>query len=216
MTNKALNISELNKLYEEWINQQSWKFLLEKGLRKFIGEHHIDFEKERTIHINGTPERYIKALEEYVSGYKEDPIEVLKKSFEETKYDQMIWVNDISFISHCVHHIAPFAGKMHFGYIPKGKIVGLSKIPRAFDILARRLQIQEQLSDQMADIFNEFVEPQGCGVVIEATHFCMCARGIKKSGSYTRTVSLRGTFKSSEKTKQEFLDGARRLVGSLL
>jgi GTP cyclohydrolase I len=167
-------------------------------------------------HVSETPKRFVEALEEYISGYKQNPTLVLTKSFEESKYDQMIWVNDISFISHCIHHLAPFAGKMHFGYIPNGKIVGLSKIPRAFDILARRLQIQEQLSDQMVDLFNNIVKPQGCGIVIEATHFCMCARGIKKSGSYTRTVSLRGTFKSSEKTKQEFLDGAKRLVGSLL
>lgn len=201
---------------EDWgkykpVEECTWETLVYEGIRKLLAEVSDD-----KIHTEKTPTRFYEALRDYTSGYKEDPKAVLVNAFEETKYDQMIWVNDIAFISHCIHHIAPFAGKMHFGYIPNGKIVGLSKIPRAFDILARRLQIQEKLSDQMVDLFNEVVEPQGCGVVIEATHFCMCARGIKKTGSYTRTVSLRGTFKSSEKTKQEFLDGAKRLVGSLL
>jgi len=205
---------DLKKIGETKFNlteNSRWADIVGAGIWKFLIRY-----SEYNDHTKETPERFIKAIMEYVSGYDEDPKEVLVKAFEEDKYDQMLWVNDVAFISHCKHHLAPFAGKMHFGYIPNGKIVGLSKIPRAFDILARRLQIQEQLSDQMVDLFNEIVQPQGCGIVMEAVHFCMCARGIKKSGSYTRTVSLRGTFKSSEKTKQEFLDGAKRLVGSLL
>jgi GTP cyclohydrolase IA len=199
----------MGELFEHY----NWETLISLGITKMCKDLGLKDE-----HIIKTPERFVEALHEYTSGYKADPGPkgVLETSFEETSYDEMIFINDISFISHCAHHIAPFAGKIHFGYIPNGKIVGLSKIPRMIEILSRRLQIQERLSDQIVETFNEVVKPQGCGVVIEATHFCICARGRKKTGSYTRTDSLRGTFKSSEKTKQEFLDGAKRLVGSLL
>ena len=190
-----------------------WPTLIELGITKMLAELHV-----KDDHIVRTPERFIEALYEYTSGYKVDPgpKTILETSFEESKYDQMIFVNDISFISHCIHHLAPFAGKIHFGYIPNGKIVGLSKIPRITEIFSHRFQIQEKLSDQIVDLFDEVIKPLGCGVVIEATHFCICARGVRKPGSYTRTVSLRGNFKDSEKTKQEFLDGAKRLEGSLL
>ena len=198
---------------EEYTN--TWGFQIYSGISGLLDElaeaGHIQLE-----HFDKTPNRFREALKEYTSGYSQNPREVLKKSFTEDKYNQMVFVNDIEFISHCIHHIAPFAGKAYFGYIPNGKVVGLSKIPRAFDILARRLQIQEQLSDQMVDIFNEEVKPAGCGIIILATHFCMCARGVRKMGTYTRTTSLRGNFLTNEKTKQEFLEGAKPLANSLL
>lgn len=197
----------------ELFAQYSWEVLIEYGIKKMCEELNLNDN-----HTERTPYRFINALNEYISGYKSDPgpRKILETSFEESKYNQMIFVNDISFISHCAHHIAPFAGKIHFGYIPAGKIVGLSKIPRVTEILSHRLQIQEKLSDQIVDLFNDVVQPQGCGVVIEAVHFCMCARGVKKTGSYTRTVSLRGSFLSSEKTKYEFIDGAKSKENSLL
>lgn len=201
------------KLGTHLLESFSWETLISLGITKLCKELEL-----KDDHVVNTPNRFVEALHEYINGYKADPGPkgVLSASFEESKYNQMIWVNDIAFISHCAHHIAPFAGKIHFGYIPNGKIVGLSKIPRMTEILSHRLQIQEKLSDQIVDIFNEVVNPQGCGVVIEAIHFCMCARGVKKSGSYTRTVSLRGTFLDSERTKYEFLDGAKSKENSLL
>lgn len=190
-----------------------WQRLIIEGIRKMLQELEV-----KSDHIEDTPVRYVKALQEYISGYKADPgpKTILSASFEETNYNQMIFVNDISFISHCIHHIAPFVGKVHFGYIPNKRIVGLSKIPRIIEILSHRLQIQERLSDNIVDTFDQIVTPQGCGVVIEAAHFCICARGVKKTGSYTRTVSLRGSFLKEEKTKYEFIDGAKSKENSLL
>jgi GTP cyclohydrolase I len=195
------------------LNGFSWETVLAKGIQMMCEELGLNDD-----HVSKTPDRFVAALHEYTNGYKAEPGPkgVLFASFEESKYNQMIWENDIAFISHCMHHIAPFAGKVHFGYIPNGKIVGISKIPRLVEILSHRLQIQEKLSDQIVDTFNEVVRPQGCGVVIEAVHFCVCARGVKKTGAYTRTVSLRGTFLESEKTKYEFLDGAKSKENSLL
>jgi GTP cyclohydrolase I len=182
------------------------------GLRKML--HELGLNADHTLK---TPERYIEAMHEFISGYKADPgpKTILETSFEETIYDQMIFVNDISFYSLCQHHLVPFAGKAHFGYIPNGKLVGLSKIPRIVDIFSKRLQIQEKLTHQIVDIFDEVIKPKGCGIVIEAVHMCVCARGVKKYGSWTRTAAMRGNF-YDEKTKYEFLDGAKSKENSLL
>lgn len=189
----------------------SWEFLMSHAIREMLKEKGLNGE-----HVEKTPERFIKALNDYTSGYRMPVREVLIASFEEKKYNQMIFMNDMPFISHCIHHLAPFSGKMHFAYIPNGKIVGLSKIPRVLKALSKQFQIQEKLTNDMADVFFETVNPQGCGVIVEATHFCICARGVEMSGSYTRTCSLRGNFLESEKTKAEFLLGAHRLENSLL
>lgn len=190
--------------------EMSWQTLVGNGIEKFLNNC-----SELNEHTDKTPQRFIEALEEYTEGYKTDPRELLQKSFTEEKYDQMIAINDISFISHCIHHLAPFAGKIHFAYMPNKKIVGLSKIPRFIEVLSHRFQIQEKLSDEIVDIFDEVVKPKGCGVVIEATHFCICARGVKLKGSYTRTNSIRGNFLESS-MKAEFFSQAKRLEGSLL
>jgi GTP cyclohydrolase IA len=157
-------------------------------------------------HVEKTPARYIKALEEILSGGAKDPKVVLSTLFK-SKFDQMIHVEEIEFFSMCAHHILPFMGKVHFAYIPKTCIVGLSKIPRLVDMYASRLQIQEEMAEQIVDSFQSIVDPLGCGVFIRATHFCCSARGIKKS-CFMKTTALRGCFKK-DSTKAEFLQAIR-------
>lgn len=159
-------------------------------------------------HIRDTPERVVKAFQEYFSGVKEDPAAVLKKGFEAGRYDEMVFVKNISFVSFCAHHLTPIIGKVHFAYLPNEKIVGLSKIPRMIDILARRPQVQEKLTREIVETFQSVVQPSGCGAVIEALHLCMTIRGVKKDQAVTRTTALFGAFKS-DGVKHEFLDGIR-------
>jgi GTP cyclohydrolase I len=155
-------------------------------------------------HVSRTPERVVAAFQEYFEGCFLDPADELKVGWEEKKYDQMIRTNRISFFSTCMHHWAPFFGKVHFAYVPDGRIVGLSKVPRYIDILARRPQIQEKLSEEIVSVFEDTVKPLGCGVVIEAYHLCVAARGVRCEQAYTTTTALRGCFKE-ETTKMEFL-----------
>lgn len=193
-------------------NEIAWRAHLERGLKLLLDTPSIS-ETLGGEHLEKTPQRFTSALMEYLSGHLQDPKEVLQTGFTEKTYNQMVFENDIPFISHCAHHIAPFFGKAHFAYIPRNKVVGLSKIPRMIEILSRRLQIQEKLSDEIVNTFYEVVEPLGCGVVIEAVHFCVCARGIRKVGAYTRTTSLRGTFLEEAPVKAEFLAGAKPNTG---
>jgi len=160
-------------------------------------------------HIKETPTRVTKAFEEYFAGCYQDPNEVLTKGFPSEGYDEMVYVNNIAFVSFCAHHLIPFIGKVHFGYIPKKRIVGLSKIPRLVECYARRPQVQEQMTQQIVDTFQTMIEPHGCGVVIEAFHLCMAIRGVKKEGAYTRTTAIRGCFTRPE-VKSEFLDGVNK------
>ena len=160
-------------------------------------------------HIKNTPTRFETAMFELMEGAWEDPAEVLHSGFEETEYDEMIYVNNISFVSLCSHHLLPFIGRVHFAYIPTGKIVGLSKIPRMIEILAKRPQVQERLTVQIVDTFMKEVHPKGCAAVAEAYHMCMAIRGVKKEGAYMKTTALRGVFKSQKETRAEFLDGIK-------
>lgn len=160
-------------------------------------------------HIRETPERVVKALFEMLQGHFEDPRDVLKKSFKNGRYDEILYVNDISFVSLCAHHALPFFGKCHFGYLPGEYIVGLSKIPRLIEVYSKRLQIQEQLTIEIVDTFNEALKPKGCGLVIEAYHLCMAIRGVENESAYTKSTALRGVFANGT-TKQEFLDGIRK------
>ena len=165
-------------------------------------------------HINETPERVVNAFKEYFSGVYDDPAAVLKKGFETGAYDEMVFVKNITFVSFCAHHLTPIIGKVHFAYLPRIKIVGLSKIPRMIEILARRPQVQEKLTREIVDVFNNVVEPSGCGAVVEALHLCMTIRGVKKDQAVTRTTALAGAFKRNE-VKSEFLDGVRGEKGWL-
>lgn len=153
-----------------------------------------------------TPQRVQKAFEFLCSGYKLDASEVLNSALFSTTNDEMVVVKDIEFYSLCEHHILPIIGKAHIAYIPNGKVVGLSKIPRLVDIYARRLQIQEQMTEQIADALMNTLNPKGVAVVLDARHMCMEMRGVQKVCSTTITSSLRGVFKTQKQTKDEFLN----------
>ena len=158
-----------------------------------------------------TPERAAKAMQYLTQGYELDAEEVLRSALFDEDYSEMVIVKDIELYSLCEHHILPFFGKAHIAYIPNGKIVGLSKIPRVVDIFARRLQVQERLTDQIVNTINRVLKPEGVAVVIEASHMCMMMRGVQKQNSVTTTSAFRGTFKNME-TRNEFL----KLISSKL
>lgn len=152
-----------------------------------------------------TPKRVIKSYAELFAGYATDPKDVLSTTFEEVGgYDEMIILKDIEFTSHCEHHILPFTGKAHIAYIPKDKVVGLSKLARLVDVYAKRLQIQEKMTAQIAKSLTDVLQPKGVAVVIDATHMCMTMRGVRKPGSVMHTSHLTGLFKSDPRTRQEF------------
>ena len=170
-----------------------------KNLLKYIGE---DINREGLI---DTPKRVRKAYEFMTSGYHQDPKEIIQKALFKTSNDEMVIVKDIEFYSLCEHHLLPFFGKAHIAYIPNGKVVGLSKIPRIVNLFSRRLQIQEQLTEQIAEVLMKYIEPKGVAVVMNAKHMCMEMRGVEKICSTTVTSALRGLFKKEKKTKDEFL-----------
>ncbi len=151
-----------------------------------------------------TPERVLKAYEFIYGGYKEDPQAILNSAMFASSNDEMVLIKDIEFYSTCEHHLLPIIGRAHVAYIPDGKVVGLSKIPRVVDVFARRMQIQEQLTEQIADALMQSIAPKGVAVVIQARHMCMEMRGVEKISSTTTSSALRGLFKRDEKTRMEF------------
>ncbi|GAL68651.1 GTP cyclohydrolase I type 1 [Jejuia pallidilutea] len=155
-----------------------------------------------------TPERAAKAMQFLTQGYEQDPVEILTSAMFKESYNEMVIVKDIELYSLCEHHILPFFGKVHIAYIPNGYIVGLSKLPRIVDVFARRLQVQERLTEQILDCINDTLKPQGVAVVIEASHMCMMMRGVQKQNSITTTSGFRGQFEKIE-TRNEFL----KLIG---
>jgi GTP cyclohydrolase I len=156
-----------------------------------------------------TPKRVAEALRFLTQGYGQDPRKVLNGAVFDEHVDEMVVVKDIELYSLCEHHMVPFFGKCHVGYLPRGKIVGLSKIPRLVDVFARRLQVQERLTNQIASALFDLLAPRGVGVVIEAQHLCMMMRGVEKQNSRAVTSSLLGTFRSDARTRAEFLDFVR-------
>ena len=162
--------------------------------------------------LKRTPERVVKAYEEFFAGYAEDPVALLATTFEKTAaYDQMVVLRDIRFESHCEHHIVPILGKAHVGYLPAERVVGISKLARLVEVFAKRLQIQETLTSQIADTIQDVLKPRGVGVVIEAAHQCMTTRGIRKPGVSLVTNRMLGCFRDDPTTRREFLSmiGAR-------
>jgi GTP cyclohydrolase I len=151
-----------------------------------------------------TPSRVAKALKFLTEGYDQDPKEILNQALFSTSNDEMVLVRDIEFYSMCEHHMLPIIGRAHVAYIPDGKVVGLSKIPRIVNVYARRLQIQEQMTEQIADAILETIQPKGVAVVVHARHMCMEMRGVQKINSTTVSSALRGLFKSDERTRSEF------------
>lgn len=156
--------------------------------------------------LRDTPKRVTRAFEEYFSGYAQDPYEILHRTFEETNgYDEMVVLRDIDFRSHCEHHVAPIVGRAHIGYLPDRRVIGISKLARVVDVFARRLQIQEKLTGQIADSIEAVIQPRGVGVVVEAVHHCMTARGVRKEGVRMVTSRMLGAFRTDPKTRREFL-----------
>lgn len=156
--------------------------------------------------LKRTPLRVAKAMDFLTSGYQQSLAEVVNGALFEAEGQEMVIVRNIEFYSQCEHHMLPFFGKAHVGYIPNGKIIGLSKIARIVDVFARRLQVQERLTGQVADALVEILQPQGVAVVTEASHFCMMMRGVQKQDSFTISSAMRGIFKEDARTRQEFME----------
>ena len=157
-----------------------------------------------------TPERYEKALEYITNGYHQSLDQIVNGALFECKCDEMVIIRDVEFFSSCEHHLLPFFGKIHVAYLPKDKVIGLSKVPRIVDMFARRLQLQERLTQQVAEAIQEVISPRGVGVLCEAQHFCMMMRGVEKQGSSTVTSTMLGSFRNNKSTRDEFLSLVHR------
>jgi GTP cyclohydrolase I len=179
----------------------------EELVREMLVRLGEDPEREGLVR---TPARVEKAMQFLVKGYKDDPEALLRKALFTVSYDEMVIVKDIEMFSLCEHHLLPFFGKVHVAYIPNGKVIGLSKIPRLIESFSRRLQIQERLTTQIAEAIQNAIDPQGVGVVVEARHLCMMMRGVEKQHSSAVTSSMLGSFRNEEETRTEFLSLIRQ------
>ncbi len=177
--------------------------LIETQVKHLLEEIGEDPNREGLLK---TPHRVAKAYEFLTKGYTQDVESIINGAIFEEKYDEMVIVKDIDFFSMCEHHILPFYGKVHIAYIPNGKIVGLSKIPRIVDIFARRLQVQERMTQEIADTLDQYLQPKGVGVVSEARHMCMMMRGVEKQNSIATASAMHGIFKEDARTRGEFLN----------
>jgi GTP cyclohydrolase I len=164
--------------------------------------------------LERTPARVAKSMRFFTEGYEKDPLEVLNGALFDVSYDEMVIVKDIEFYSLCEHHLLPFFGRIHVAYIPNGKIVGLSKIPRLIEMFGRRLQVQERLTTEIAETLETVLKPKGVAVVAEAIHLCMMMRGVQQQNASAITSSLRGEFENDPKTRAEFMDLLRYRRGS--
>ena len=160
--------------------------------------------------LKNTPDRVARMYAELLGGYSQEPSRVINNALFKVDYDEMVLVRDIEFYSLCEHHMLPFVGRAHVAYIPKGTVIGLSKIPRIVDMFARRLQIQERMTREIADFINETLEPHGVAVVVEAMHLCAMMRGVKKHDARMTTSAMFGSFRANIATRQEFLDNISR------
>ena len=184
---------------------------IEDSISVILREIGEDPEREGLLR---TPHRVAEAMRFFTSGYERDPRVILNQALFDVDYDEMVMVRDIDFYSLCEHHMVPFFGRVHVGYIPDGKVVGLSKIPRLVDMFARRLQVQERFTMQVAEVLEEVLQPKGVGVVIEAKHLCMAMRGVEKQNSFAITSSMRGAFGTDSKTRGEFMELIRHSKNS--
>lgn len=180
---------------------------IEKSVAKIIKAVGEDPDREGLLN---TPRRVAKAYGELLEGYRIDPVKLLNNATFDVEYDDMVIVRDIEFYSLCEHHMLPFLGRAHVAYIPDGKVIGLSKIPRIVDMFARRLQVQERMTRQIADYVNEILHPRGVAVVVEGMHLCAMIRGVRKHDSRMTTSSMLGAFRKRQATRTEFLDNISR------
>jgi GTP cyclohydrolase IA len=190
-------------LYAEQIDIERTKALI-SDLLKAIGE---DPEREG---LKNTPDRVARMYAELLSGYSTDPEQIINGALFNINYDEMVLVRDIEFYSLCEHHMLPFLGRAHVAYLPAGKVIGLSKIPRIVDMYARRLQVQERMTRQIADLIQTTLEPQGVAVVVEGMHLCAMMRGVKKHDVRMTTSAMHGSFRTNLATRQEFLANISR------
>ena len=198
--NKIEKISNLKKIKSAKTSENQALEAV-KTLIKWAGDNP---EREG---LKETPKRVIKSYKDFFSGYNSDPREILSKKFKEVDgYDEIIILKNIRLESHCEHHMVPFIGTAHVGYLPKNKVVGLSKLARLVEAFAKRLQIQEKLTAQIANAIDEVLQPKGVGVIIEASHLCVATRGIHKPDSKMVTSRMLGTFRSDQATRKEFLE----------
>jgi GTP cyclohydrolase I len=186
---------------------------MQDTIRQLLREIGEDPDREG---LQETPRRVSQSLRFLTSGYGADLDHVVNDALFTVQYNEMVIVRDVDFYSLCEHHLLPFFGKCHVAYIPDGKVIGLSKLPRLVDVFARRLQVQERLTSQIADVISERVAPLGVAVVMEATHLCMAMRGVQKQNSVTTTSAMRGVFHQDARTRHEFLELIRRGEGRRL
>lgn len=183
----------------------------EEAVRTLIRWAGDDPDREGLL---GTPDRVVRAYEEFFAGYEQDPVDILKRTFEETDgYDEIVLLKDIRLESHCEHHMVPILGKVHVAYLPDRRVVGISKLARIVEVYAKRLQIQEKLTAQIANTINEVLQPRGVAVVIEAAHQCMTTRGVRNPGVTMVTSRMLGVFRDDPTTRKEFLGLIRRTGG---
>ena len=175
---------------------------VEKAVREILREIGEDPERQG---LKDTPDRISRMYQELTAGYRVSPLEIINGAIFDIKYDEMVVVRDIEFYSLCEHHLLPFFGTCHVAYVPNGKIIGLSKIPRIVEMFSRRLQVQERMTIEIADLLNEVLNPDGVAVVAEGYHLCMAMRGIKKAEAKMITSAMHGVFKEDERTRLEFL-----------
>ena len=192
-----------NNPYEDSIDQPAVQEAISRIL-KAIGENP---EREG---LKRTPKRMARMYGELLSGYHMDAQAIVNGAIFEVKYDEMVLVRDIEFYSLCEHHMLPFLGRVHVAYIPDGKVLGISKIPRVVDLYANRLQLQERMTRQIADFLRDLLQPQGVGVVVEALHLCMSMRGVRKHDARMTTSAMHGAFRANLATRQEFLENIAR------
>jgi GTP cyclohydrolase I len=200
------------------LDVQAGQAVLSEASRKKVaaGVKHIIDAVNKYIEHEGTrdtPARVARMYEELLAGYVVDPKKMLNNALFAVDYDEMVVVKDIEYYSLCEHHLLPFFGTAHVGYLPDGKVVGLSKIPRLVDIFARRLQVQERMTQQIAGFLEELVQPQGVGVVVEGTHLCAAMRGVKKPSARMVTSAVLGRFRTDPRTREEFMSHLRRDSG---
>lgn len=201
------NESKLIQIADLFNDHEIDLYAIEDAVRQTLNAIGEDPEREG---LKRTPERVAQAYIELLAGYRTDPVALLNDALFEVAYDEMVLVRDIEFYSLCEHHMLPFLGRAHVAYIPKGRVVGLSKLPRIVDMFARRLQLQERMTRQIADFVDELLEPHGVAVVVEGLHLCAMMRGVKKHEARMTTSAMLGAFRKSIKTRQEFLDNISR------
>ena len=206
------NYQQLYEISSLLIDKEMDQTAIENAVRQLLAAFGED--PDRTG-LERTPTRVAQMYKELLAGYRTDPVEMVNDALFEVTYDEMVLVRDIEFYSLCEHHLLPFMGRAHVAYFPRGKVIGLSKIPRVVDLFSRRLQLQERLTRQIADFINELLDPHGVAVVVEGLHLCAMMRGVQKHEARMTTSTMLGAFRSSIATRQEFLDNISRGAGPM-